>query len=115
MLWGGIVLAAIGLTCWVIGIKSVIGWDRVQLSDVSRKDEEWFKGEYDVIAMNRFLGKTVWLPSAVFTSVYAILFSLERPIGPSPVSISVFVITLITLGGLITYGFIRARGDRFKR
>ena len=115
MLVGAILGTVIGFACWVIGIKSLMGWNRVQLSDVSRKDEEWFKGEYDVIAMNKFLGKMVWIPTAIFLSAFTVMSFLEWPYGASIPFWVVFVIAIFSLGGLLTYGIIQARGDRFKR
>ncbi|MCL2198551.1 MAG: DUF3784 domain-containing protein [Defluviitaleaceae bacterium] len=70
MIWA-ILMGVLGVFLWVLTIAALKGVDWIFISGVStlpKEDRQKYKEKHDMPAMNKYIGKRVFLPSAVFVT-----------------------------------------------
>ena len=118
MIFEGIIVILLSLFFWVFTVICLNGCSWILISGysmASKEEKEMYKKRYDVVAMNRYIGKTVLLPSAVFCTVLIPIIFLQELI--SEQLIGVFIGTSsIAITVLCFYAAIKVlSGEKFKR
>jgi len=77
-----IIVSSLGLFFWILTIFTFKGVDWILINGVnmsSKEEKQKFKEKHDMITMNRYIGKQVFLPIAVLFSLIVplILFDAE--------------------------------------
>jgi len=76
MIW--VVLYSIfGLLSWIMTVFTLKGVDWILISGVNtlpKEDRLKFKEKHDMVGMNRFAGKRIFLPLSIWMSIFAPLF-----------------------------------------
>ena len=113
---GSIVLAVLGLFLWIFGIICCIGLDTCLISGYWwKKERAKFKKEYDCIAMNRYLSRTMFFPLAGIITVCAVLLYFKFPFSRTTAFGVIITVAIFAVVGLCFYSATQILGDRFKR
>jgi len=72
-----ILMCVIGTVCWMLFAVCLKGCNRVLINFYNHKEREKYREQYDVIAMNKYLGINLMLPLAVTITVgaFVLLFN----------------------------------------
>ena len=70
-----VLISALALVCWALAFICLKGSDLILLSGIStanKKEKAKFREQYDVRAMNKCIGKLIFVPVAIVTTAAAI-------------------------------------------
>lgn len=75
-----VILISIAAVCfWAIAIKCLVGCDWILISGpnmLPKEDRIKFKAQHDMIGLNRYMGKTAFLPAAIIATMGALYYAL---------------------------------------
>jgi len=116
---GGVILMlAVSLLLWVMTVICLRGCNWILISGYStlpKTDKEKFRARYDVVAMNKYTGKAIFLPMAVICTVGAAWMLFDPAWMRSPWFGVLFAVVAVAATGYMFYAVTRILGDRFKR
>jgi len=73
-------LSVFSLFFWILTVLTLKGVDWILINGVNilpKEDKKKFKEQYDVIAMNKYVGKNIFLPTAILFSLIVPLVLLD--------------------------------------
>ena len=111
----GIIVAVVSLLFWVLGAFCLSGLNKLLLSGNTKKDAEKLKGQYDLISMNRYIGKTIIIPIAVIFSFISVWILFDFHFMSSTIFGVVFGIAVLAVTVLCFYAATQILGNRFKK
>ena len=116
MFWLGIISAVAGLIGWILGFICLRGLNKVLLNFLYKEDRDKFKEQHDVIAMNRYISKTILFPSAILMTVTTVLIFFRNSFFMKSVAFGVvFAVAAVVTVGYCLYAVVQISGDRFKK
>ena len=76
---GAVICLVLGLFCWAMTIICLnVDWVMISGVNMLPKDERLkFKEKHDMRAMNKYIGKRMFLPSAIFCSIFTPIIFFE--------------------------------------
>ncbi|MCL2703332.1 MAG: DUF3784 domain-containing protein [Defluviitaleaceae bacterium] len=108
-----LLITSLGL--WIMAAVCMKGSNRIFLSGyifLPKEDKDKFREEYDVIAMNKFIGKVILLPASAIISFSVIFLFLDE--GYTFLT-AAFTVAALAVAGFCIYGAIQVMGGRFKK
>jgi len=114
MVWA-VILAIMSLLFWVLGAILLRGLNKCIINGYTKADGEKFIDQYDAIAMNRYISKTMLFPFAAILSFSAIMLFFDIPFMRSSVFGVIFAIAVFAVVGFSFYSVTQILGDRFKK
>ena len=106
-----------GFGLWAMTIICLRGCGWVLISGYSllpKEDKDKFRQKYDVISMNKYLGKTVFMPLAAICSIVSLQILFEPVWMNSGWYTTVLIVAVVATVGSCFYAAAQVLGDRFK-
>ena len=103
---------------WAMAIICIRGCNWILISGYSllpKKEKDKFRQKYDVISMNKYLGKTVFMPLAVICSIISFQILFEPAWMNSGWYTTVLIVAVFVAVGSCFYAVVQVLGDRFKK
>jgi hypothetical protein len=103
---------------WAMTIICLRGCDWILISGYSllpKEDKDKYRQKYDVISMNKYLGKTVFMPLAAICSITSLQILFEPAWMNSGWYTTVLIVAVFVTVGRCFYAVVQVLGDRFKK
>ena len=100
-----IILSIVSLFLWILTAFTLKGVDWILISGVNtlpKEEKRKFKEKYDVVAMNKYAGKNIFLPTAVLCTLIVLLIFLGAEWKQSAPVLFAVIMTVISVA-LIVY------------
>jgi len=113
-----VILLVLSLALWAAAIICMKGCNRMLISGYAmlpKEEREKLKEQYDIIAMNKYIGKTIFLPLAVVFMIIVVMICLEAAWMQSPWFGALIAIAAFAVLARCAYSAIQIFGDRFKK
>ena len=107
-----------GFGLWAMTIICLRGCGWILISGYSllpKEDKDKFRQKYDVISMNKYLGKTVFMPLAIICSIISLQILFEPAWMDSGWYTTVLIIVVFVTVGSCLYAATQVLGDKFKK
>ena len=111
----GIIVAIVSLMFWVFGAFCLRGINRFLLNGYTKKEAEKAKEQFDVILMNRYIGKTIIIPIAIILTFISVWLLFDFHFMSSTVVGVAFGIATLAVIILCFYSVTQILGNRFKK
>jgi len=113
-----IFMGVISLGCWAMVFACLRGCDWILISGYTllpKEDKEKFKQQYDIVLMNKYIGKTMFLPISVVCTISMARMLLNFEWMISSWFNAVFIVIIVAMLVLCFCAAPKILGDRFKR
>ena len=100
MLVGLIGSSIVAVCLWLLTIKCMRGCDWILISGpniMPKEDKIKYKQQHDMIRMNKYLGKMVFIPASIITSMFVIAFALNWDIADWIIGLSAVIMLVLSV------------------
>ena len=110
------VLLIISLLCWAMTVICLRGVDWILISGVNtlpKAERQKYKEKHDMVAMNKFIGKKVFLPLAIICTITAVVILLDAPWMQTPWFAAVIIVACVALLAITFWAAAKIFGGNF--
>jgi hypothetical protein len=113
-----IVMVSSLLLLWGMSFICMRGCSWILISGtnmLSKEEKQTFREKHDIVAMNRYIGKIIFLPLALYLTAIFFITEYEPAWADSTWFFSVNIISVLVVLGFCFYGVSQVLGRRFER
>jgi accessory gene regulator protein AgrB len=117
-MWVDWILLGTGLFLWFLTINCLRGCNWILVSGISTSSKAvklQYRMQNDVPAMNRYMGKTIFLPFSIYCTVLWIMMFFNIPWMVEAWFGIVLTVFTFLMVGFCFYAVVQVLGGRFKR